>query len=291
MSALVFDIETVPDTTIWQPPGPEPAKLKDEKKPGKADLSFLDDVLTRDLVKLHQVDLTKAKDIAERAEKPDAVEKVTAALAVVAPEDDPFPPLYAHRVICVAGVLFADDYSVKWMGVAPAPTAEYEKPLLSSWGSFLSSERPEIVTWNGRAFDVPVIMLRSFHHGVVHGWYHRDYQNRYNGAHLDLCDTMSEYGHKGIKLDAAARLIGLPGKMGVDGSKVAALYAAGQMDTISAYCYTDVIQTAFVLLRFRLTRGLLSPDVYRTAVLGLIERAKVATPELIERTNLQALTL
>ena len=48
-------------------------------------------------------------------------------------------------------------------------------------------------------------------------------------------------------LDNAARLIGLPGKMGVDGSQVEGLHRAGRLEEIRHYCLTDVIQTAFVL--------------------------------------------
>lgn len=297
MSFLVFDIETVPDLKVWQPSAPEPPKLSDEKKPGKADLEFLTLALSKDLPKLHPKDLEKAKDIAERSGKEDEVAKIDTVLKLLVSEENEFPPLYAHRPVAVAGVLFDDSYNVKWMGVANAPTEEFEKPLLSSWASFLTSERPDVVTWNGRRFDVPVILLRSFRHGVAHPWYTQEHQKRYSSeGHLDLADVMTEYGSisgKFLKLDDVAKLIGLPGKMGMDGSQVAKLYAEGKIDQIAAYCFTDAVQTAFVFLRFMLTRGRIALDTYRMAVYALFGacRNEVSLTELLGRINTQALTL
>jgi len=71
-------------------------------------------------------------------------------------------------------------------------------------------------------------------------------------------------------LDAAARLCGLPGKLGVDGSQVEGLYLAGQMDTLRRYCLSDVAQTAFVLLRYKLVAGDIDREGYRKAALELL---------------------
>ena len=82
-----------------------------------------------------------------------------------------------------------------------------------------------------------------------------DYRYRYSEAgHLDLADMLTDYGASRSTggLDAMARLIGLPGKVGVDGSQVEGLYNAGQLELIKNYCLSDVAQTAFLFLRFRL---------------------------------------
>ena len=71
-------------------------------------------------------------------------------------------------------------------------------------------------------------------------------------------------------LDGAARLIGLPGKVGVDGSQVEGLYHAGQLEALRHYCLSDVAQTAFLFLRYRLVAGLIERDVYRRAAAGLL---------------------
>ncbi len=52
------------------------------------------------------------------------------------------------------------------------------------------------------------------------GWYYRDKGVRYRFSeegHLDLCDWLADHGAtRPGKLDAVARLIGLPGKVGID---------------------------------------------------------------------------
>jgi len=72
------------------------------------------------------------------------------------------------------------------------------------------------------------------------------------------------------KLDQIARLIGLPGKVGIDGSQVEGLFLDGRLDLIESYCLADVAQTALLLLRFRLLQGKLAPADYRARTLELL---------------------
>src|SRR6266571_4794463 len=68
---------------------------------------------------------------------------------------------------------------------------------------------------------LPVLALRSLRHGVAMSWYYQGrVRHRYTEeGHLDLCDMLSDHGAaRQVSLDAVARLIGLPGKIGVDGS-------------------------------------------------------------------------
>src|SRR4029078_8345950 len=71
-------------------------------------------------------------------------------------------------------------------------------------------------------------------------------------------------------LDGAARLIGLPGKGedGVDGRQVEGLYHARQLETLRHYCLSDVAQTAFLFLRYKLVAGMIERDVYRQGASG-----------------------
>jgi hypothetical protein len=58
-------------------------------------------------------------------------------------------------------------------------------------------------------------------------------------------DVLSFYGASPrIKLDEMAMVLGIPGKMGVDGSHVGPLYEHGNMDAIRTYCTSDVLTTA-----------------------------------------------
>lgn len=184
----------------------------------------------------------------------------------------PFPPLYASRPI-VLGVMWLDeDLSVKRIGTIGE--AKDEAGMMADFAEFMTKWRPHLVTWNGRCFDLPVLALRALRFGLNFGWYYRGegYRYRYTEeGHLDLCDVLSDHGAaKMTSLDGAARLIGLPGKDGVDGSQVEGLYQAGQIDALRRYCLSDVAQTGFLFMRYRLVSGLVDRDAYRTAAKGLL---------------------
>ncbi|HAH44801.1 MAG TPA: 3'-5' exonuclease, partial [Planctomycetaceae bacterium] len=55
-----------------------------------------------------------------------------------------------------------------------------------------------------------------------------------------------------------ANLIGKPGKTGIDGSQVQAMYDSGRVEEVNDYCRCDVLDTYFVFLRSRVLAGFLS---------------------------------
>ncbi len=188
-------------------------------------------------------------------------------------QEKPFPPLYAHRPI-VIGVLWLDEhYRFLRLGVIGENRSEAE--MLSDFSQFAERERPHLVTFNGRSFDLPVIALRALRHGVPLSFYFkdRDYRYRFSDAgHIDVYDFLSEHGAaRPGSLDAIARLIGLPGKVGVDGSQVEGLFHTGQIAAIKNYCLADVVQTAFVFLRYRLLQGVLERSAYQLASSALCD--------------------
>ena len=80
-------------------------------------------------------------------------------------------------------------------------------------------------------------------------------------------DVLSGYQARAkAGLEAIATMIGLPGKLGFSGDKVADAYLAGELTRIRQYCETDVINTYLVFLRFELMRGNVSPDRYAEEV-------------------------
>jgi 3'-5' exonuclease len=184
----------------------------------------------------------------------------------------PFPPLYACRPI-VLGVVWLDaNLGVKRIGTIGE--SKDEAGMMADFADFMTKWRPLVVTWNGRGFDLPVLALRALRFGADFRWYYRGEGYRYRFSeegHLDLCDLLSDHGAaKMTSLDGAARVIGLPGKDGVDGSQVEGLYQAGQLDALRRYCLSDVAQTAFVFLRYRLIAGELDRDGYRQAVTAML---------------------
>lgn len=190
-----------------------------------------------------------------------------------------FPPPPFHEVVAVGALWLEPDLTFQRMGVFGVPhDAEgdhepSEATALESFASFVGKARPHIVTYNGRRFDMPVLVHRCLRHGIPFGMYYsdRDYRYRFSDhGHMDLADVLTDYGAAQMTgLDVLARSIGLPGKMEVDGSMVQTMHDQGRMEDIRAYCLQDVVQTAFLFLRCELLRGRVDRDGYRTVAAGL----------------------
>jgi predicted PolB exonuclease-like 3'-5' exonuclease len=193
---------------------------------------------------------------------------------------DAFPPPFAHQVVCVGCVLLEHsgrDSHVRTvrMGVLEAEPElgadAREREVLGQFAGFVEQRRPDLVTWNGGAFDLPALMLRSMRLGICHPWYYTAKGTRYRyseDGHCDLADQLSNFGATPrLGLDGMSRLIGLPGKFGdVDGSTVAAAYAAGRVRDIGSYCLADAAQTACLWLRFQHLAGRIPLEAYRRSV-------------------------
>lgn len=207
----------------------------------------------------------------------------------------PFPPLYACRPV-VLGVMWLDENLV-CKRIGTFGEGKDEAGMIADFGDFMNKWKPHLVTWNGRGFDLPVLALRALRFGVSFSWYYRGagYRYRYSEeGHLDLCDVLSDHGAaKMTSLDGAARVIGLPGKDGVDGSQVEGLFHAGQLESLRHYCLSDVAQTAFLFLRYRLVAGDLDRDAYRQAASGLLAALESdgRFPKLLDGVNRQRLLL
>ena len=131
---------------------------------------------------------------------------------------------------------------------------------------------PQLVTWNGRSFDLPVLVNRGLIHGVGAQCFwdtgddnkYNNYINRFHERHCDLMDVLSIYGGRGAPLDELARLAGFPGKLGVGGGAVWDSYLAGGIEAIRNYCEADTINTYLLYLRFQLMRCSYAPERYQS---------------------------
>jgi predicted PolB exonuclease-like 3'-5' exonuclease len=121
---------------------------------------------------------------------------------------------------------------------------------------------------------MPVITSRALRHGVSMPWWFTDRNTRYRYStegHFDLMDFLADFGAaKNARLDVYAKLVGFPGKVGVDGSQVAPLVHAGKLDEVNSYCLCDVAQTAAIFMRVELLRGAFDRARYRELARGLL---------------------
>ncbi len=110
-----------------------------------------------------------------------------------------------------------------------------------------------VVTYNGRAFDIPFILHRSVVHGVmptVDLMRYRYLTQQVPPYHIDLADQLSFYGAMGKRpsLHLLCRAYGIesPKSHGVTGHEVAALYQAGRIHDIATYNTHDLLATALL---------------------------------------------
>lgn len=107
----------------------------------------------------------------------------------------------------------------------------------------------QIITFNGRTFDCPFIMIRSAVHKIKPS---RDLMpNRYNGSHIDLLDQLTFYGasRRRFSLDMWCRSFGIksPKSDGITGYDVRDLYLSGKYIDIAKYCLGDIVATKELL--------------------------------------------
>jgi hypothetical protein len=167
-----------------------------------------------------------------------------------------------------------------------------EGDVIQAFFDRVEKHKPQLVSWNGGGFDLPVLQQRGMRHGVVAGRYwdmgqdddsdreHRynNYISRYHLRHVDLMDLLALYQSKAnAPLDAMAKLCGFPGKLGMDGSQVYAAYLDGRRDEIRRYCETDVMNTYLLWLRFEKMRARLDEAAYRSEI--ALARATVAASD------------
>ncbi len=203
---------------------------------------------------------------------------------------DKFPKHLYHRIICIGAVVAErgqGSWQVKASG-APHIGERSEKELIETFVGKIAELEPQLVTFNGTSFDLPVLRYRAMlHHVAAPGLSARSYFNRYTEDALDLCDVLASFNSQArATLHEICRVMGLPGKGSeMDGSIIASLFAQGRIKEISDYCETDVVNTYRVWLRYELFRGRLTPEQFATSEANLVayikERAETK-PHLTE---------
>jgi 3'-5' exonuclease len=169
-----------------------------------------------------------------------------------------------HRVVAISVVMRSRDSLKVWsLGDEGSP----EKDLIERFFDGLDRYTPDLVSWNGAGFDLPVLHYRSLLHGITAARYwetgstdasfrYSNYLSRYHWRHMDLMDILSGFQGRGrASLQDVACLLGLPGKLGMHGSEVWEVFLKGGLKRIRDYCETDVLNTYLIYLRFELLRG------------------------------------
>lgn len=163
-----------------------------------------------------------------------------------------FLSLEQHRVVAIAvGLRTREGFEAWSLGDPDTP----EVGLVEHFYAEIERHAPMLVSWHGSGFDLPVLVYRTLRHCVrakIFQW-----------QHVDLMDTLTgTQGGGRVRLDNAAQLLGLPGRLGTSGERVWEAHLDGRVEHIRNDCETDVLNTYLVYLRFELARGRLDAEAY-----------------------------
>ena len=149
-----------------------------------------------------------------------------------------FLPLEQQRVVAISCALRnGEDFTVWSLGDAGSSEAE----LVQRFFDGIEKFSPDLVSWNGSGFDLPVLTYRALLAGVQAPRFwetgeadtefrYNNYLNRYHWRHTDLMDVLSGFQSRGrVSLANMACLLGLPGKLGFDGGQVWDAWQAGEI--------------------------------------------------------------
>lgn len=175
-----------------------------------------------------------------------------------------FLPLHQHRIVAISVALRTSNVFKVWsLGDADSDEAE----LVRRFFDGIDRYSPDLVSWNGSGFDLPVLHYRALKHGIQAPRYwetgdldrefrYNNYLSRFHWRHVDLMDVLAGFQARGrAGLDQIAVMLGFPGKLGMAGDRVWQCWLDGGIEDIRNYCETDVLNTYLVYLRFEFMRG------------------------------------
>jgi 3'-5' exonuclease len=186
-----------------------------------------------------------------------------------------FLPAHLQKVVAISCAL-RDRDSVRVWSLGSAQDGE--RDIVQRFFDGIERYTPQLVSWNGSGFDLPVLHYRALFHGIAGCCYwdtgendrefkFNNYLSRFHSRHTDLMDVLAGYQNRAwAPLDEIAQLCGLPGKLGMDGSQVHSAWQRGEIEAIRNYCETDVANTYLLFLRFQLIRGVFNAEAHAAEV-------------------------
>src|SRR5262245_59065676 len=130
---------------------------------------------------------------------------------------DKFQKHIYHSIVCI-GALVAHREDDKWVVDAigaPHIGERSEKELVQAFVDKIADLKPQLVTFNGNSFDLPVLRYRAMVHSVAApGLSARLYFNRYTDDAFGLCDVLSSFASKAkALLNELCKVMGMSGNV------------------------------------------------------------------------------
>lgn len=196
----------------------------------------------------------------------------------------PFLKLILSRIVTIAGIFREEAIdanapggkriSLKLVSLPTDPRDPEkcrERVLLESFLKAIGSRRPQLVGYNSGNSDVPILAQRAIANGLHgHGfgtrpekpWEGADYFSIASDYHVDLAHALGG-GRNTPRLDEAARVCGIPGKVDVSGDQVWEYYLKKDIASILNYNEFDAFTTHLLWARMAHFGGLLDSEAYQ----------------------------
>jgi predicted PolB exonuclease-like 3'-5' exonuclease len=219
--------------------------------------------------------LSLVKHAHENVSPEEAVERAREEARRLSPKGSDFVPVAFQYPVATCVLRVGADYGLQALTCLDAPQFRPRKIVEQFWAGVMHYREKhgkgvQLVTFNGRGFDLPLMELAAFRFGVAAKEHFALTRKRADGYHLDLMEWLSSAGAYRISggLDLLSKLLGQPGKMEVCGDKVYPMFLEGKLQEINDYCMFDTLDTYFVLLRTRVMTGELTLEDEHRAVLN-----------------------
>ena len=187
-----------------------------------------------------------------------------------------FLPVLFHKVVCISAVLA--DKNGKFIKVNTIEGKD-EHEIIANFLNFIENHAPKLVSYNGRGFDLPMLMIRAMKYNLRAPRYYNtsdkwcNYRTRYDATWaMDLLDYISDFrAVSGLRLDTLCAMLGMPGKYDVHGDQVLELFYANKLDKIKEYCESDTLNTYWLFLKYELLRGKMGYEQYFSSLEAMSE--------------------
>lgn len=185
-----------------------------------------------------------------------------------------FLPIPYHKVVAISAVITDEDYRFKRVN---SIDGEDEETLIKEFFAFINKFNPKLVSFNGRGFDIPMLLIRAMKYNLtIPAYFESDnhqlgknkwenYRARYSEMfHIDLLEQFNSFGAvRGLTLDLLSQASGIPGKFDLHGDQVLELYYNNEKQKIEEYCESDVLNTYLLYLKYLLLRGDIDHERYQ----------------------------
>jgi predicted PolB exonuclease-like 3'-5' exonuclease len=210
-------------------------------------------------------------DLPAELDDAEVIERMWAYGGATESEPRPYLKTILCRVVSIAAVIRtvkSGEVHHRLYALPEGPEALPEDDLLRRFLVAVGDKKPQLVGFNSRDSDLPILVQRAMVHRLsipglgrsAEKWAAGDFFDRYGNQHVDLREITGAWGKASSTLHELATACGIPGKLGTDGKSVIDLWRAGDVAGIVRYNQFDALTTFLVWLRAMTLSGHLTPE-------------------------------